>query len=228
MTKQERAAKRRKKAQQQAEQIIETTRAAVQAKPSSRAEGCTDEEWALAQQVKVLRDEGVPWWQIAKDLELPGAGHSATTGKKGAANARKAYAKGYGSHPRTFTRGQGKTRAEKNERVKEVQQATKRSRVEKVRKGESVIPPDISNEELAAMVKGRKISWMIMGDHCPDGMEQEAWVHPQTPLYIEGELGDRTIEFRSMDKGAPVAFRMVPAHIRTVRIDRIFAIKGAR
>lgn len=230
MSKQEKRSRASKKAAQKADEIVASTIATVKAASTaaaSRVEGCTDEEYALAQQVKALRDEGVPWWQIAKDLELPGAGNSASTGKKGAAQARKAYAKGFGAHPRSFTRGQGRTRREKNEAVRAIQQTTKRTRVEKVRTGiGGVIDPDIENTELADMLKGRKIQWMIIGDICPDGLEQEAWVHPKAPMYIEGEGAERQIEFREYDPKAPLAVRALPGHIRTVRLSRIFSVKG--
>lgn len=227
MSKQERRARKTKQAAAKAEQIVEQAVTAV--KTATRVEGCTEEEYALAVQVKELRDQGVAWWQIAQTLGLPGAGNSASTGKKGAAQARKAYAKGFGAHPRSFTRGQGRSRREKNEAVRAIQQTTKRSRVEKVRSGKGgAIDPNVPNEELADMLKGRKIQWMIMGDICPEGLEMEAWVHPRQPLYIIGEGADRQVEFREMDPRAPLGYRDFPGPTRTVRIDRIFSVRGHR
>lgn len=236
MSKQEKASKKAKQAAAKAAEIIDQAVAAVKAKAieataydAERKEGCTDEEWLLAVQVREQRDAGVAWWQIAQTLGLPGAGASASTGKAGAAQARKAYAKGFGAHPRSFTRGQGRTRREKNETVRTINATTKRARVEKVRTGlGGAIDPAIPNEELADILKGRKIQWMIMGDICPEGLEKEAWIHPKAPLYVIGEGAERQIEFREYDPKAPLAVRALPGHIRTVRLDRIFSVKGHR
>lgn len=228
-TKQDRREKRRKKANEQAGIIIKEAVAAVKAN-STRLENCTDEEWALAVKVRERRDAGMAWWQIAVDLDLPGAGTSASTGKKGAGQARKAYAKGYGAHPPSFVRGQGRstTRRETNDSVRAIAQTTRRSRREQVLAGKGAIDPTIESADLAAMLKGRHISWMITGELCPEGFEMDAWVHPTFPIYIEGEGAERTIEFREMHKKAPVEFRLLPAHIRTVRLSAIFNVRGER
>lgn len=223
-----RQAKTAKKVKKAAADAIEIVSQAVSTVSTKRKQGCTDEDWAVACQVRDLRDAGTAWWAIAQTLGLPGAGTSASTGKAGAAQARKAYAKGFGSHPRSFTRGQGRTRREKNEHVKAINQSSKRDRVALVRSGKAAIDPDIPSAELAAMLKGRKVQWMIIGDIAPLGLEQEAWVHPSAPIYIEGEGADRIIEFREQHRRAPVDVRWMPAHIRTVRLSRIHSIKGER
>jgi hypothetical protein len=232
MTKQTKRDKKAKAGKEQAEAIIEQAVEAVASKAEAveygdRPETCTEAEWATACAVRGLREQGEAWWAIAQTLGLPGAGSSAATGKAGASQARKAYAKGFGAHPRSFTRGQGRTRREKNETVRTLSQTTKRAKVEKVRSGTGgVIDPNIDSAELAEMLKGRKVQWMIIGDAAPDGLEQEAWVHPTAPIYIEGEGADRQIEFREQHKRAPQEVRWMPAHIRTVRLSRIFNVKG--
>lgn len=226
MARQERAARAKKKGTAKAEKIIAEAKAKVMTKSDYEAErkqGANDEEFALACKVRQLRDEGEAWWAIAKALDMEGAGDSATTGKKGASRARSAYAKGFGSFPRTFSTG--RTPAEKNERVRDLQKAKKADRIKRAKEGKSVIGKKVPDEDVAAMLKGRRIQWWVQSELIPDGTSMEAAVHPHSPLYIIGEGKDRVVEFREEHRRAPVDVRWHPAQIRTVRLSSIYSIR---
>jgi hypothetical protein len=232
MGKQDKKIKKAKAGKAKAEKIIEETVEKVTAKPSltskydsERVEGCSDEDFALVVLCLELREEGEPWWAIARAMELPGAGDSATTGKKGASKARNVYKAAFGSFPRTFKTGVYKGKAERNEQVRELQRQKKAERRAIAKAGKSVISPDTPDEEVADMLKGRRIKWWVQSDIVPEGMEMEACIHPKTPLYIEGEGEDRVIEFREQHRKAPVEYRLIPAHTRTVRLRSIFEVK---
>ena len=188
---------------------------------------CTDVEWLAAISVRLQREDGEPWWAIARNLEMEGAGDSATTGKKGAARARAAYAKGFGSHPRTFTRGAYKGRAETNTNVLEIRKLKRSEAKKKAKAGKSIIKPKVTDAEVAGMIRGRKIKW-YSDRLVPDGMDYESHVHPSAPIYIEGDGKNRTVEFREFHKRAPKDVRMIPAQTRTVLVRQIYAIIGAQ
>lgn len=229
MGKQTKAVKKAKAGKVKAEKIIEEARAKVATGvvsdkwASERIEGCTDEAWALAVRCRELREEGEAWWAIARAMELPGAGDSATTGKKGASRARNVYKAGFGAFPRTFTTG--RTPAEKNEHVRSMQKAKKAERRAQAKAGKSVISADMPDEEVADMLKGRKIRWWVQSEINPDGREMEAAVHPKAPMYIYEEHGERIIEFREQHRRAPHEVRWMPAQIRVVRLRQIFSVR---
>jgi hypothetical protein len=232
--KQAKRLKKEKATAEQAEAIIADAIDAVKAKPkasddkwaSERKEGVSDEDYVLGCRVRELRDQGEPWWAIANALELEGAGSSATTGKKGAARARQAYAKAFGSHPRTFTRGQGnsRTRFETNDHVKKMKMEKVSDLKKRAKNGKSVISPKMPDAEVAAMLKGRTIKWFST-ELIPEGMDYEASIHPRTPLYIMGEGKHRIIEFREEHRRAPLKDRWHPGKIRTVRLRQIYQVK---
>jgi hypothetical protein len=146
MGKQDKKIKKAKAGKAKAEKIIEETVEKVTAKPSltskydsERVEGCSDEDFALGVRCRELREEGEPWWAIARAMELPGAGDSATTGKKGASKARNVYKAAFGSFPRTFKTGVYKGKAERNEQVRELQRQKKAERRAIAKAGKSVI-----------------------------------------------------------------------------------------
>src|SRR4051794_13064093 len=227
MTKQTRASKKRATAKKKADVIVAETIAKVKASPDSwaseRQEGVSDEDWLLGVRCRELREEGEPWWAIARAMDLEGAGESAVTGKKGAARARLVYKKAFGSFPRTFTHG-GKTIAERNEHIREMQKTKKTERRMLAKSGKSVISPDMSDEDVATMLKGHRIRWWVQSEIVPDGMDQEACVHPRAPFYIMDEGEDRVVEFREEHRNAPPDVRWIPAHIRTVRLSSIYSV----
>lgn len=227
MSKQDKKIKKHKKAKQEAEAIIEQAVAKVKATTkwdSERSAGCDDETFALGVKVRELRDQGEPWWAIARDLELPGFGNSATTGKKGAARARTIYKAAFGDFPRTFKRGGYKGPVERNEHIREMKKQKRSELKAQAKAGKSVIKPDMSDEEVAGMLKGRRIRWYST-ETVAAGMDSEACIHPRSPFYIMGEGEDRVIEFREQHRRAPVGIRETPAQIRTVRLRQIYSVK---
>ena len=239
VSKQDKRVKKEKAAAKRAKEIVENEVSKIKAKApasasvpdvgespwdSERREGITDEQWALGVRCRELREQGEPWWAIARDMELQGWGNSATEGKKGAARARTVYKTAFGEFPRTFQTGRYKGPVERNERVKALRAQKKADRLKVARAGEAVITAEIPDEEVAAMLKGRRIRW-FSDAIIPEGREYEACIHPHTPLYIEGEGDDRVIEFREQHRKAPVAVRAIPAQTRTVRLRQIFYVK---
>lgn len=230
-TKQDRRDKKRKKAKRQADKIVAEAIVKAKAKPAlptkwaNERANCTDEEWVLGVHCRELREEGEPWWAIGRAMELEGYGNSAVTGKKGAARARTVYAKAFGSHPRTFTKGARDTLVPVNENVKALRQQKKVDRKEKAKKGKSVIPKTLSDQAVADMLKGKRIRWIThpFGDEAT--MDNEACIHPRAPLYIIGEGKKRQIEFHEEHRTAPVSVRWMPAHIRTVRLKNIYEVR---
>lgn len=228
MGKQEKSAKKAKKGKEKAEEIIAETKEkfAIVKTPydSERKEGIADDVWLLGCRVRELRDQGEPWWAIARDLELEGFGASAVTGKKGAARARTAYKAAFGDFPRTFTRGAYKGAPERNEHVAEMKKLKRHEAKAKAKAGKSVISKKMSDEDVAKMLKGRRIRW-YSNETVPDGLDQEVCIHPKFPLYIIGEGKDRVIEFREQHRRAPIDVRGIPAQTRTVRLRQIYSVK---
>lgn len=244
MSKQDKKIKKQKKGKAKAEEIIAEAKAKVKTgnmtgqvkglpQPKTtvttkfdgeRKEGIADDVFLLGARVRELRDEGEPWWAIAKALELEGAGDSATTGKKGAARARTAYKAAFGDFPRTFKRGGYKGPHEPNANVAALKKM-KRAEAKAIAKaGKAVITADMSDEEVAGMLKGRRIKWFST-ETVKDGLDLEAAVHPKAPLYIMGDGDDRVIEFREEHRRAPKEARWVPAQIRTVRLRQIYSVR---
>lgn len=228
--KQEKRSKKEKDGKKKADLIIAGAVQAIKDRPKTefddkRVEGCSDEDFLLGVQVRRLRDQGEPWWAIARDLELTGHGDSATTGKKGAARARAVYKAAFGDFPRTFKRGGYKGAIEKNSNVAALKKQKRSELKAQALQGKSVINPEMPDAELADMIKGRHIKWLVQGDICPEGLEQDAYVHPTALFYVYEEAGHRVIEFRERDPRAPIAYRLIPGRTRTVRVDKIFSVK---
>lgn len=237
MSKQDKRVKKEKKAKADADAIISKAKAKAKAPAlglsaapanyvAERVEGVSDEAFMLGVRCRQLRDEGEAWWAIARAMELEGAGDSATTGKKGAARARNIYKAAFGSFPRTFKTGGYKGPVERNERVRELKKAKRKEMRAVAKAGKSVIGPEVPDEEVAEMLRGRKIRWyseLVV----PEGADYEACVFPspRVPIYIEGEGLDRVIQFREQHRRAPVAVRGIPAQTRTVLLRQIYSVK---
>lgn len=194
---------------------------------AERKEGIEDSAWFLGVQVRQLREEGVAWWAIARDLEMSGAGDSATTGKKGAARARTAYKAAFGDFPRTFKTGGYKGPVEKNEHIAAMKKQKRSELKAQAMSDNPVIEDTLSDEEIAGMLKGRTIKWLITNPEIsPEPIEQEAAIHTTWPFYVYiDNNGDRCIEFRERSPRAPVQYRAIPSRIRTVRVKKIFSVK---
>jgi hypothetical protein len=146
-----------------------------------------------AERAHTMRNAGQSWMAIGAALGLPGA-------KSGAAAARKLYAEFYGSH---------KAAPGVQRRGKERHEATvgaKRDRREQVQFGTGLIKPDMPDDEVLALLRGKTVEWAIDlrrladGKGEPEWCEQDAKVHP-TDAIIEqvGPNGDRCIRFRTLE-----------------------------
>lgn len=148
---------------------------------------------ALGKRVKELRDGGMAWWQIAYQLELPGAGASAATGKSGAARARLLYRKTYGELPGDVVR-----------------RSTKASRAAAAETGAVLRKPHFTEEQLEddeyllGHTTGKLLRW-IGKTKCSDDSvletEREARVHPDNVKIERLEGGRVLLHFREREKG---------------------------
>lgn len=247
MSKQERKAKAAKAADAVVAAGVESAVAAVQGKADlGHSMAATDmlpaslttkvkrgalpaEHAALAAEVKGLRESGLAWWQIGHKLALPGSADNVAQGKGGAAYARKIWKAAFGEVPRVQTRtGKRSKRAEKNDHVRELKATTKTERVEAVRRGVSVIKPEMTDEQVIEMLTGRVITWSFnLGN--VDGQEDDFYdctigVFPKTCKVLDIK-GDRAIEFRELDPSAPISVRGVPGAMRVVRVSAIHTVK---
>lgn len=183
-----------------------------------------------AAECRRLRDEqGMAWWLIGKTLGLPGAGDSAATGKGGAHQARRLYASTGKEVPRTRApRG-------KAAEVKGPGQAgTKTERKTALTLGEHVIPEDLPDEEVVALVRGRAIEWGVnLADLCPGQDEwynYEARVHPEDVMVDEepAKDGSRTLRFREFygyEEDRNGDRKPVAGPTRTVRLRAIHTVR---
>jgi len=139
-------------AEQQATQIIAEETAAVLVKRGTHADtndqrkdGCSDEDYALAVQVRELRARGLAWWAIAHQMELKGHGASVKTGKTGAAHARRLWEKAWGATYKD-TSVPRETKAIKAERAI-------------TQPGKPFFPQEALDREVLDAVKGKEIEW---------------------------------------------------------------------
>lgn len=229
MTKQERRRKAAPSPEEVDAIVQQGVEDAVQAIVTKAKRGAVPPEFAaMAEQVKELRESGLAWWQIGFKLGLPGSADTVAKGKGGAAYARKIWKGAYGEVPRVQKRdGSRSSKREKNEHVRELKATTKASRVEAVRSGESVINPDMTNEEVIEMLDGRLITWSFnlanvdsQGDDffdCTIGVFKGS-------IKVHGLGVDRYIDFREYDPSAPVAVRGIAGGLRSVRLSSIHTI----
>lgn len=157
----DKAGKKKKKGKEKAEEIIAETVAKAKAepktpsekKPRAKKQG-SDEDIAIGQKVKDLRDKGLAWWQCANELGLPGSGSTLAEGKKGAGQARKYYKIAFGELPERAPRsprGEGPT-------------GTRRRRsgalvAEKY--GDPVFTDEHTDDEVIRAVNGSELTWLI-------------------------------------------------------------------
>lgn len=153
----------------------------------------------LSAECKRLRGTGMAWWLIGKTLGLPGAGDSAVTGKAGAHQARRLYAKGNGGEvPRSRAPRVNGVKAEKGPAEK----GTKTERKVALTLGEQIIPEDLDAVSIVSMLAGKTIEWGVnLADLCPGPDEwynHEARVHPWDVKVDEALSRDgcRTVRFR--------------------------------
>lgn len=201
-------------------------KAAPDAYAKERSPSATDADYELGCQVRALRDQGEAWWAIAAQLQLPGAGTSAKTGKRGAGQARRVYAKAFGSHPRTIRERSSKRGApkERDENAAKLHEQRKEDRIARVRSGEGVVDLTLTDAELEDMFRGRKIGWTTMGLYKLEPVEREAWIHPDVGVKVSGEGEERVLDFREYHSTAPVDERAFPGQHRTIPLVQIHTV----
>lgn len=137
----EAAAQAQKIIAQETEKVI-----AQRSEPAdARKPGCSDEDYALAVQVKELRAQGRAWWSIGHELGLKGSGPSVKQGKTGAAHARRLWEKAWGATYKD-TSVPRETKAIKTERALTAP-------------GKPFFSADAPDLEVLDAVKGKSIEW---------------------------------------------------------------------
>jgi hypothetical protein len=172
-----------------------------------RSPKCSDEDYALAVKVRTLRGQGEAWWRIAHTLGLPGSGPSVAQGKTGAANARRAWERAWGT---TY-------------KATNVPRETKEIKRERAMTHESrpYFSESSSDEEVLDMIASwRKITWFTrLG--AGNGVvvsEQTAIVLPHTLKIVQGPKG-RVVEF--FEEIVDEQYRRHPGPRRSVYVSHI-------
>ncbi len=227
--------RREKLAAQRASTIVAEAKERVLATKPSQPSPPQDQ----ATEVKRLRDQGESWWIIGQRLGLAGPASSASEAeaKRGAGAARRLYAAANrGIVPRTHAPRKGTT-----PKVQTVGNAgTITARKTQLVEHGHVIPRDMTDDEVEAMLLGRTIVWAIdlarLTDTDPDSwgsadkrwVEQEARVHV-LPTWVKvvdrsDEGKDRVVFFREYG-GRDKEGRHLSGPTRCVRVDSIFTVR---
>lgn len=230
MARQERAAIRARLAAKRAARILEEATERVVASRPSPAPQATG-EMAVAQKVKELRDSGMSWMAVGAQLQLPGS-------KNGAGTARRYYAMvNRGEVPRTNAPRKGVAPKPTGPASRGVPAYLRKEAL--VRDGH-VIPREMPDEEVEALLVGRRIEWAIdmakltetdpstWGPEDGRWVKQEAKVHPDPQwvrlVYEENEQGEeeRRVYFR--EYLGTYEGRRMSGPTRCVRVDSIYTV----
>jgi hypothetical protein len=235
MSRQERGAMRAKIAARKAAVIVEKTTAKVVAARPSQASSPQDQ----AAEVKRLRDGGMAWWQIGQQLGLAGKAASASDAeaKRGAGVARRLYAAANrGEVPRTQRQRAGTTAKPTGPASRGVPAYLRKEAL--VRDGH-VIPRDMPDEEVEAMLTGRKIEWAIdmakLTDTDPEtwGPEDRRWVPQEARVHVspqwvrvvrDEDTGERVVYFREYGGFDTDRKQHMSGPTRCVRVDAIYTV----
>lgn len=191
MTPQERRAVRERRAARQATAIIEqATERIVAARTTAPPSSPQDQ----ALEVKRLRDEEkVAWWVIGQKLGLakPASTASDPEAKRGAGRARGLYAAANrGVVPRTQAPRKGVVPKPQGPASRAVPDYVRKTQL--VTEGH-VIPRDLSDAEVEALVLGRRIEWAIdmarLTDTDPEtwGKGDGRWVKCEARVHVSPE-----------------------------------------
>jgi hypothetical protein len=191
------------------------------------------------QEVKRLRDGGMAWWVIGQRLALSGPATSAgePEAKRGAGRARALYAAANrGEVPRT-----NKPRAGATVRpTGPGRGGTVTSRKEQLVNEGHVIPRDMPDEEVQALLAGRTIEWAIdlarLTGTTPEswGTDSKRWVTNDAKVHVDErwvyvstdeDTGERTVRFREYAGFDTDRQKHMSGPTRVVRVDSIFTIR---
>lgn len=169
-----------------------------------KPEDMTSGEWEAAKAVRVLREGGLAWWDLAHTLGLPGSGPSVATGKTGASYARRLYERAFGDRPR-------------GHRASSVGSAERRA--------EAAGPwfgADKTVEEVCLEVAGQEVTWQVRP---AEGIQftDSAVVSPKgASAYRDNAITFHTVVFGAPEKGKGSIWMRGPE--RTVKIANIIRV----
>lgn len=238
MSRQERSAIRQRLAAKRAARAVqEATDKVVAARPASPPPSSPQDQAAEA---KRLRDDtGMAWWQIGQKLGLAGPANSASDpeGKRGAGAARRLYAMANkGEVPRTQAQRKGTKPKPTGPASRGVPAYLRKEAL--VRDGH-VIPRDISDEEVEAMLVGRRIEWAIdmarLTETDPEtwGPEDRRWVTQDARVHVDPQWvkvvwdednQERRVYFREYAGYDTDRKRHMSGPTRCVRVDSIYTV----
>jgi len=191
----------------------------------------------LGPRVKHLRDQGKAWWIIGQELGLAGPAASASEpeAKRGASKARSLYAAANrGEVPRSHAPRKGSTPKPQGPG----RSGSVVSRKEMLVNEGHVIPRDMTDEEVEAMVVGRTIEWAIdmarLTETDPATWGEGRWVKQEARVHVDPqwvrvvdrieEGKDRVLYFREYG-GRDKEGRNMSGPTRCVRVDAIYTIR---
>ena len=218
---------RRRIAERRAAAIIEEAKERVVA---SRPSSPQNPELDRAHEVKRLRDEEkLSWMAIGAKLGLPGS-------KSGAGTARRYYAMvNAGEVPRSLAPRKGTTPRPQGPASRGVPAYLRKERL--VREGH-VIPRDMPDEEVEAMLVGRRIEWAVdlasLTDTDPAswGPEDKRWkveeakvhVDPQWVRVVPDDRWGRVVYFREYAGYDSDRGKHMSGPTRVVKVDAIYTV----
>lgn len=209
-TRARRNGKAQQEAEAQAEAIIADETATVLAKrddqwADERKPGCSDDDYALAVQVRTLRAAGGAWWAIAHAMGLKGSGPSVKQGKTGAAYARRLWERAWGPTYKD-------TSVERDTKARKVERAI-------TQPGKSFFTSDTPNQEVLDAVRGKEIEWttrLAAADTVVCSI-QKAIVSPMHKFEIVVGAKGRVLKFYEL----PEPGSRLSGSLRSVYVDRI-------
>jgi hypothetical protein len=206
--------------------VEEATERVVASRPAPTPQG---DDMAIAAEVKRLRDEAkLSWMAIGAKLSLPGS-------KSGAGTARRYYAM-TGEVPRTQAPRKGSTPKPSGPASRGVPAYLRKERL--VRDGH-VIPRDMPDEEIEAMLVGRRIEWAIdlakLTNTDPEtwGPEDRRWVPQEGKVHVDPrwvkvvrdeDSDERVLYFREYAGYDSDRHKHMSGPTRVVRVDSIYTV----
>lgn len=215
MGKQDKRDKKAKAAKVKADAIVAEAVETVKRKRGT----VTDEDRALGQRVKELRDQGKPWWQCAFEMGLPGSADRLPEGKPGAHRARTLYKAAFGSLPERVRKTSDRERAARKDVIK-------------AEPGVPLFTEDDHEDTIVEKVRGKRVTWDVF---TPDGefiKSDSAVVHERCAVEVlQGNDGKWFLRFRASherDNSVPMAYRPVPGQYHNVLLTRITRVGAVR